>query len=112
MTISHSKIHVQLPVSRRVRWTFDVDHVTMTETRSEFRVFVNVQTTTVCLEPLQLFVPYIRYLRTELGEFFALDTTLNCDLKPMRTECAQGPSLTRDGGFSVDPAANEHSPVG
>ena len=31
-TISHSKNPVQLLVSRRVRWTFDVDHATIVET--------------------------------------------------------------------------------
>ena len=29
----HKKNHVQLPVSRSVLWTFDVDHVTMVESR-------------------------------------------------------------------------------
>ena len=29
MTTTHHKNHVQLPVSRNVRWTFDADHVTM-----------------------------------------------------------------------------------
>ena len=29
MTTTHHNNHVQLPVSRNVRWTFDVDHVKM-----------------------------------------------------------------------------------
>ena len=33
IAITSHKHQIQLPVSRSVRWTFDVDHVTMVETR-------------------------------------------------------------------------------
>ena len=64
MTTSCPQNHVQLPVSRSVQWTFEVDHVTMVETCIALLTTVRKycselrslrQTSTYVISPLQEF---------------------------------------------------------